>query len=40
MDTCWFCDKRPADPNSAFEVQFHGDKIGTTKTGFKQYTTT
>ena len=40
METCWFCEKRPADPNSAFDVQFHGEKLFTRKTGFKQYTTT
>ena len=39
METCWFCENRPAHPNSALEVRFHGEKIGTTKTGFKQYTT-
>ena len=40
METCWFCEKRPANPNSALQVRFQGEKLGTTKTGFKQYTTT
>jgi len=40
METCFFCETRPADPPSAVEVQLRGEKLGTRKTGFKQYTTT
>ena len=39
METCWFCKTRPADPHSVLEVQMSGRKIGTTKSGPKQYTT-
>jgi hypothetical protein len=39
METCWFCETRPADTDSALQVTMRGEKLGTQKTGFKQYTT-
>lgn len=39
METCWFCKTCLANPRAALKVHMRGKKIGTTKTGFKEYTT-
>jgi hypothetical protein len=39
MENCWFCETRPADVNAALKVTLRGKKLGTKKTGFKEYTT-
>lgn len=39
MPTCWYCEERSADPDSAFLVQLRGEKIGTRKTGMHETTT-
>ena len=40
MEICWFCETRPADPDSGREVRMVGKKLGTEKTGPDEYTTT
>jgi len=39
METCWFCETRPADTAASLKVTMRGKELGTRKTGFKEYTT-
>lgn len=39
MMTCWFCEERAATRGSGVRITLKGERIGTRKTGFKEWTT-